>query len=221
MTNQEIIDSVLEVGDETLSEYETQYQTPEETDTYNYFLIGFILILLYGSRRLKRPTIYLDPTVKKQILKNNPNLAKLFKGNTLKMDKTAKDTLLSIFGTDYRGVRYTTNNRLEALKKELKKKKLSLEDLKKFNKERNKQLRDANDNIIYQNGTALLAEVDGLGYVSAITRRDGRVRPSHKAHDGKYWKVGSYSPWNDYNCRCTYTFYNKKSEIKGFSNLTK
>ena len=52
-------------------------------------------------------------------------------------------------------------------------------------------------------------------YVASKTKRDARVRAKHRKHDQKYWSLSSgYQPWFDFNCRCTYIYFQTKREAE-------
>jgi hypothetical protein len=222
MTDQEIIETVINASNEAIDEFEKEYNQEPETEQQTYFILAFILVLFLGSKKLKSNNIFANSNLKKQIVKANPVFAKYFKGNTFSFTKegqASKKVIGDIFGDNYKGIKSTTTNQLEALKKELDKKKLTIADVKKFNAERKKILTEDTKNIVKQNSTALLARSTGFSFVGAITRKDDRVRESHAKNHRRYWRVAYYQPWRDYNCRCAYIYFKTKAEIKGFKKL--
>ena len=197
MSDSEVIDTALIGSDEVIKDY-------EDTETAEAFILAFILALILGANKSKN--IFVNNNLKALILKKKPSLAKLFNKNTFTPEPKVKEYLNNIFGTDYKGIKFTTNNKLEELKKQL----ATAKDLKAFVKERNAELKKTTENIVKQNTTAILAEENGFEWATAITRRDLRVRDSHRKNDGRFWKIEDYKPWQDYNCRCTYTYYKNK-----------
>lgn len=76
--------------------------------------------------------------------------------------------------------------------------------------------------VIYHVVTKVMAREDGKNYVGVITRRDNRVRPTHRPNDQRFWKVGTRRDFSqDFGCRCTYFYFDNPDQARqaGFISI--
>lgn len=139
-------------------------------------------------------------------------------GETLNKDikPATMDLLKSVFGDkadEYKGINETIKTLLEG-------KDLSQIDQEAFAKNRAKVL-FAGIFGAFNIVTGFLATTDKRDWVGVITMNDGKVREEHFLNHRKYFNRSSKQPWNDFNCRCSYRFYQTEQEAinAGFSRL--
>ncbi len=81
-----------------------------------------------------------------------------------------------------------------------------------------KRLEDGLFASLYYEFTEDIALSNGDDWVGALDVSDENVRPTHRANDGRAWKVGttapggSSTPWSEFGCRCTY-FYSTREKV--------
>lgn len=193
MSDQDIIDTALTEAQKIEAEFIREYGAVKDDGDFWNLILGFSLIMILGSKFLRRRSYTLPTNL---INKLPPRLKELLNKGSFVVTKETRKTLVEMFG-QYKGVRSAIKN-------------LRGEDIAKLIKEAKKAQKDVLENNIKQNGIASLAEIKGFKYVTAKTRSDARVRPSHKKNNGRIWLLKSYQPWLDFNCRCTYTFSSTK-----------
>jgi len=213
MDELQIIEMVDKESQKSISQFEKENGQINKEVAEEYAML-YIIALILGSKFLKRKTYTVSNELANKLVKANPSYGKYIKDNTISIrNNQATKTLKEVLGTDYKGLKFTTNNKLEELKAELKKTKPSLAQLKEFRTARNAEIKDVTENSVRQTTKALLADVNGLDFVLAVTRGDVWVRDEHRSNNGRVWLANTYQPWYDYNCRCFYKFAKKKTDL--------
>jgi hypothetical protein len=193
LTNEEIIAFLDDVVEETVFQFNERYGEEQEVneDLENYIL-AFGLITIYGYSRLFR-----DKTIPRNI----------------------KDMVLEGFDKSYKGIQATTQKDLLELRKRLGRDPLSAE-IDAFRTKRIAQIKEGLFDGAYNPTEAILAMDSGYRFV-ACTNTPPRVRPTHQANDRRFWRLGTYAPWHDYNCKCRYSYFQTRREAEeaGFEPL--
>lgn len=193
LDEQELIDIELEYTQQALNNYNDLYETNYTLDTLPEYLLAFLALNALMS------------------------LNGWDKSYTDRFSPETIDLLDGIYGEDYtkyKGIASTSAKQLKGIE--------NIDEVPDDFAESRALAVGAGLFVIYQIVTRVLAKEDGRNFVGVITRRDNRVRPTHRPNDHRYWKVGSRKDFSqDFGCRCSYFYFNNEKEAKeaGFNKF--
>lgn len=193
ISNEELLQLIDDVAQETLTIFEDEYgEEVEFTSDMEEYLLALAVITLFGWQALKK-----DRTVPGDI----------------------KEILLEQFPKDYAGARAQTVKEFNELQKKLGRPPLA-QDINNFRLQRLAKIQEGLVDNTYNEIQYLSALDNGYQYVGAVNTPPN-VRPSHQTNNRRYWRVGTYAPWHDYNCKCRYVYFKSITEAEeaGYSRL--
>jgi len=194
----DLVDAQLEIVNESIAVYNETYQTNYTIDTIPLVILSFIalnaLMTLNGWNRDYRN----------------------------RFDTQTIDLIKSVYGEEYESYGGITDTNQTIVDNRIQEGVEFTEDVQQSFIETRADVLFAGLFVSYQIAQQQLADNDGRTFVGAVTRRDGRVRPTHRPNDNRYWERGTRPDFShDYGCRCTYFYFSTEQEAQdaGFSPI--